>query len=109
MSFFSCGQIASICAASVRIIDSSAICRPWGFRFVVAFMAAIYPCRERSFNSRILETRKEKAPLEAGLQMGLNGRSSGRHQASQFLDRVRFDLADAFGRNTVLAREIVQR
>jgi hypothetical protein len=29
MSAFSCGQIASICAASVRIIDSSAICSPW--------------------------------------------------------------------------------
>src|SRR6185295_973373 len=93
-------------------MDSSAICSPWGFKWrLLELMTRDSPRGPASFNSENLGTGKEKAPGLPGPEVSVSQDApgaSGRHQASQFLDGVRLDLANALGRDTVLAGEIMQ-
>jgi hypothetical protein len=64
--------MASICAANVRIMDSSAICSPWGFKFTfAAVMAAdLSTVPVASTTRKNLIDKKKKPRCDRGFKVG---------------------------------------
>src|SRR5690349_2714872 len=107
MSRFSCGQMASIWAASVRIIDSSAICSPCGFRFV----ASMAPIRRRSRAKEKpgagpgLSDRVSVVIRRSGSDLASTGESGARQTEREQGQRARLRNARRGGADVAIAHE----